>query len=535
MGSSRNEVTGVNKEFEAERAQSETIGTKEIRSMMDRYVYSDEIRDAIQKENLLPTGLLNRLHAEYFCYSGLMKKRPFLFSGKARYGGVDGFGQVCRKLQENGIELSNIEERKLFIEVYRFLVTRHTLNLINWEDYENDPIYHLVIPQPGMLRGEIVEDYLNASSPSAREEIVRGYLKDTNPHDGKQLLNKPSFVNSKGYIELLDGSQHKYPQCQLILDKSTQKCFSYCTYCFRHAQVRGDEDMFIQEDVAQVHRYLAQHPEVSDLLITGGDAGFLSANRLKEYVLPLIEDPRLGHVRTVRLGSRALTYDPEIILGRKFNEMLNVFDILYDHGIQLSWMAHFSTPRELLNPSCIAAIRRLKAHGVMVRSQSPIMYNISLFKGADGKVDIEKSAQNWIDLANILAMLGIGFHSMYCARPTGEHHYFAAPLADIEKVFSRIYRSLSSINRPSRHISMTISAGKLAIIGTTTVAGRKCFALKFTEARNMEWMDQVFLAEYDETVDKISLVKPFGDDKFFFEDELKEIEHALANKIKEKC
>jgi lysine 2,3-aminomutase len=169
---------------------------------------------------------------------------------------------------------------------------------------------------------------------------------------------------------------------------------------------------------------------------------------------------------------------------------------------------------------------------VVVRSQSPMMNHISLFTDEAGKVDIERSAQNWIDLANLLAMMGIGFHSMYCARPTGEHHYFTAPLADVEKVFSRIYRSLSSINRPSRHISMTISAGKLSILGTSIVNGEKCFALQFTESRNMEWMDRVFLAKYDEKQNKIDLLKPLDTEKFFFEDELKEIEEKLAEALR---
>ena len=196
--------------------------------------------------------------------------------------------------------------------------------------------------------------------------------------------------------------------------------------------------------------------------------------------------------------------------------------------MQMAWMAHFSTPRELLNPSTLAAIRRLQNHGVIVRSQSPIMNHISLFTRKDGSVDVERSAQNWIDLAELLGMLGIGFHSMYAARPTGEHHYYAAPLADIQRIFNLIYRSLSSINRPSRHISMTISAGKLAILGYAYIDGEKCFALQFTEARNMEWMDRVFMAKWDEKQNKINLLQPLEDDRHFFEEELQEIEEALA-------
>ena len=509
----------------------QAVTDKDILAMMDKHQYTETTRQIITSENLLPSGLLSRLHLSYSESSCFLEMKPLFFTDRKNYSGLSGFREVCDVLKKNSINIPNIKERELFIKVYRFLATRHSLNAINWNDFENDSIYQLIIPQPGMIDVETTQAYVNADSKLEQDRIVKGYAKNTNPHDANQLLNKPWFAENGGKVEFLEGSQHKYPQCQLVLDRSTQSCFSFCTYCFRHAQVRGDEDMFQQEDPGQIHRYLKQHTEVTDLLLTGGDAGLMSVDRLSEYVMPLIHDPGLHHIRTVRLGTRALTYQPEMILGDNYTKMLKLFDTLYDNGIQLAWMAHFSTPRELLNPSTIAAIRRLKKHGVMVRSQSPIMHHISLFKDKEGRIEIERSAQNWIDLANILSMLGVGFHSMYCARPTGEHHYFSAPLADIEKIFSRIYRSLSSINRPSRHISMTISAGKVAIVGTTIVGGKKCFALKFTEARNMEWMDRVFLARYDEKIDKINLVKPFDTEKFFFEDELEEIERELKKAL----
>jgi L-lysine 2,3-aminomutase len=204
---------------------------------------------------------------------------------------------------------------------------------------------------------------------------------------------------------------------------------------------------------------------------------------------------------------------------------------LIDNGVQVLWMAHFSAPRELLNPSTVAAVRRLRAAGVVIKSQSPIMNHISLFKDEKGEVDVDRSAKNWIDLANILAMLSIGFHSMYCARPTGEHHYFTAPLAGINKVFCKVFRSLASINRPSRYITMTSSGGKTSLLGTVDVRGEKAFALKFNEARNMEWMDEVFLAKYDEKENTIANLKPFNGGKYFFEDELARMEKSLKEEL----
>ena len=211
--------------------------------------------------------------------------------------------------------------------------------------------------------------------------------------------------------------------------------------------------------------------------------------------------------------------------------MLELFDRLNDNGIQVAWMTHFSTPREVLNPLTLAAIRRLQAHRVVIRSQSPMMKHISLFADDQGGIDVDRSAANWIDLANILGMLCVGFHSIYCARPTGEHHYFTAPLADIHRVYDKIYRSLPSINRPSRHISMTTSAGKISILGTAVVGGEKVFALKFSEGRDMRWLDPVFLAKYDRHTNNVALLEPYDTDEFFFAGELQEIEEELSSAL----
>ncbi len=490
-----------------------------------------ETADIIAEEGLLPEGLVHRLHTLYPRYSGLRPTAEPLFTGKGSYTGLAGFREVCAILHRNGIEIGHQEERELFIDVYRFLTTRHTLNSIDWQDFATDSMFQLVFPQPGMIRREVVEAYRQADSREAKERIAVDYMRQTNPHDGKQQLNKPWFTNETGDVEVLHGLQHKYPQIPLIFDKTTQSCFSFCTYCFRHAQVRGDEDMFFQEDIDVVHDYLRAHTEVNDLLITGGDAGFIPADRLERYVTPLIEDPSLFHVKTVRLGSRALTYQPELVLRRGYDRMLGLFDRLNANGIQVAWMTHFSTPREVLNPLTVAAIRRLQAHRVVIRSQSPMMKHISLFPDSDGGIDVDRSAANWIDLGNILGMLCVGFHSIYCARPTGEHHYFTAPLADIHRVYDKIYRSLPSINRPSRHISMTTSAGKISILGAAVVHGEKVFALKFSEGRDMRWLDPVFLAKYDRHTNNVALLEPYDSDEFFYAGELKGIEEELSSAL----
>jgi L-lysine 2,3-aminomutase len=289
--------------------------------------------------------------------------------------------------------------------------------------------------------------------------------------------------------------------------------------------------MFNQDDIHQVHTYLRKHKEITDILITGGDAGYMPYKRLKAYLEPIMEDPELSHIRNIRIASRALTYEPGVVINSKYDATLKLFEKLIDHGIQVLWMGHFSTPKEFFNIHTLAAIRRLRKHRINIRSQSPIMNHVSLFMDETGKVDIDRSAQNWIDLGHILMMLGINFHSIYCARPTGEHDYFTAPLADINKVFSKIFRSLPSLGRPSRYITMTSSAGKTSLLGTVDVNGKKAFALKFNEARNMEWLDEVYLAEYDEQENTIEKLKPLGGGEYFYKDALDRIEKDLEEKF----
>ena len=68
-------------------------------------------------------------------------------------------------------------------------------------------------------------------------------------------------------------------------------------------------------------------------------------------------------------------------------------------------------------------------------------------------------------------------------------------------------------------------------MGTVNVNGKKAFALKFNEARNMEWLDEVYLAEYDEQENTIEKLKPFEEEEYFYINELATIEKDLKDKF----
>jgi len=173
-------------------------------SHLDRYQYSEENRDIIKQEKLLPPGVLSRIQANYPQYSGLCETKSFLFKVGSNYSGLEGFRKVCQILEENDIVLEKIKEREFYIEVYRFLATSHSLNIINWDDYQTDSVYQLVLPQPGMADPEATKAYVAAKTAEERAKIVADYTEKTNPHDGNQQLNKPWFENEDGEVEFLD-------------------------------------------------------------------------------------------------------------------------------------------------------------------------------------------------------------------------------------------------------------------------------------------------------------------------------------------
>src|SRR6056297_2150376 len=115
----------------------------DIAAMMDRHAYPQEVRETIRRENLLPAGLLGRVHALYPEHSGLRRSGEALFTEERQFSGLDGFRAVVAVLERHGVFIGHIAERELFVEVYRFLATRHVLNAIDWSDFAQDALFQL--------------------------------------------------------------------------------------------------------------------------------------------------------------------------------------------------------------------------------------------------------------------------------------------------------------------------------------------------------------------------------------------------------
>ena len=271
-------------------------------------------------------------------------------------------------------------DMKVVSSILPFRVNRYVIeDLINWADVPNDPIYQLTFPQKSMLPASMYEEMAElvraGATSKEKQSLARKLRGELNPHPAGQLeLNIPKDPASG---ERLNGLQHKYRETVLFFPGQGQTCHSYCTFCFRWAQFVGDKELRIASTEADaVHRYLAEHTEVTDLLVTGGDPMVMKTKHLSAYLDPLTS-PEYDHIKTIRLGTKALTFWPHrFVTDDDSSELINLFSRLIKDGKHIALMAQFKHWRELNTDIALKAIELIRRVGVEIRSQAPVVAHI---------------------------------------------------------------------------------------------------------------------------------------------------------------
>ena len=167
-------------------------------------------------------------------------------------------------------QLSDEQKRQLIpvAKKYKYRANDYYLGLINWDD-PNDPIRKIIIP-----REEELDDFgrLDASN------------EDSN--------------------YAAPGCQHKYGDTALLL--CNEVCGAYCRFCFRK-RLFQDDNHEVMFDVTQGIEYIAKTPQITNVLLTGGDPLMLSTEQLESILRPLRE---IDHVGIIRLGSKIPAFNP---------------------------------------------------------------------------------------------------------------------------------------------------------------------------------------------------------------------------------
>lgn len=376
--------------------------------------------------------------------------------------------------------------------------------LIDWSAAPEDPIYRLVFPQADMLPATDVAglaDLLKAEAPNAEVQAAANQVrKKLNPHPAGQLdLNVPRIGQ-----ESVPGMQHKYPETVLFFPKQGQTCHAYCTYCFRWAQFVGDADLkFASDDVEQLITYVRAHPEVTSVLLTGGDPMIMGETVLRRYVEPLLEVEQL---ESIRIGTKSLAYWPQrFTTDPDADDTLRLFEQVKAAGKNLAFMAHFSHPRELESPLVGEAVERIIGTGAIIRTQAPLIRSIN-----------DDSAL-WREMWRRQHAMGMIPYYMFVERDTGPQDYFAVPLGRAYEIFRDAYAGVSGLCRTVRGPSMSATPGKVCVDGVTEIAGQKVFVLHLIQARDPALVGKPFFARYDARASWLTDLRPAFADRFPFQ------------------
>ncbi|WP_096363947.1 MULTISPECIES: KamA family radical SAM protein [Thiohalobacter] len=399
---------------------------------------------------------------------------------------------------------------RVVANVLPFRVNRYVIDeLIDWERVPEDPVFQLTFPQPGMLDEADFNRMAAVLRKGGERAEVRAVAREIqaglNPHPaGQQEMNVPQLNG-----EPLPGVQHKYRETVLFFPSQGQVCHSYCTFCFRWAQFVGDKSLrFAANEASNLHQYLAQHPAISDLLVTGGDPMVMKTAHLKAYLEPLLR-PELEHVQTVRIGTKSLTFWPQrFVTDEDADDLLRLLEKLVAGGKHVALMAHFNHWREMDTPVVREAIRRIRATGAQIRTQAPLLRHINDDAGV------------WARMWRTQVHLGLIPYYMFVERDTGARQYFEVPLVRAWEVYREAMQRVSGLGRTARGPSMSAAPGKVEIQGVAEIQGEKVFVLRFIQGRNPDWVQQPFFAKYDPEATWLDQLEPaFGENKFFFEDE----------------
>ncbi|MBN2693897.1 lysine 2,3-aminomutase [bacterium] len=275
-------------------------------------------------------------------------------------------------------------------------------------------------------------------------------LIDTdNPEDPIRLQSIPSeYELYKSPIDLDDplgedhdmaapNLVHRYPDRVLFL--ITDQCSMYCRFCTRKRLVSDGKHLVDKTILSQAIEYISNHPEIRDVVVSGGDPLFMSDNKIEEVLKALREIP---HIEIIRLGSRMPVVCPQRIT-KEFVEMAKKYHPIY-------FNTHFNHPYEISDESK-KALALLADNGFVLGNQSVLLRKVN------SDVNIIKNLMHQL-LKNRVRP----YYIYQCDLTSGIEH-FRAPVSKGIEIIEGLRGHTSGLAVPTFVIDAPNGGGKVPI------------------------------------------------------------------------
>jgi lysine 2,3-aminomutase len=255
---------------------------------------------------------------------------------------------------------------------------------------------------------------------SSYQEKISPYLKKKIALS--QALQKQYFLSEQEKTSFLDesyfdegknatgiyGFERLYQDRAIILLQ--MECPAHCRFCFRKNRVHTPTREMTDEEIDQACQYLQLHPEISKIVITGGEP-FLNTQKLFDVLDKIFS---IGTIFDVRIGTRALLTMPEIFSQEVVKKLSSYNQMCLENPLQskcLSLSVHFNHSEEFFL-EVMQAIERIHSHKILIRNQAVLL------KGINDTVDSIRNLQNICIRNQVLP-----YYLSHCDPIKGNEHF----------------------------------------------------------------------------------------------------------------
>jgi len=244
---------------------------------------------------------------------------------------------------------------------------------------------------------------------------------------------------------VMPGLEHKYASTALLLISGT--CEGICRYCFRKRVFMEAAEPCLHDLPAAVS-YIRRHPEITNVLLTGGDPLTLPTAVLADTIAQL---KRIEHVQIVRIGTRMPVYNPYRI--SEDSDLISMISTFSTSRKRIYFMNHFAHPREYTDAAidCLDAMLRA---GAVLTNQCPLIRGVN------------DSPEILIELFRTAAACGVVPYYVFQCRPAIGNHAYTVPVEEGYDILEAAKSRVSGLAKRIRFV-MSHTTGKIEIIGIT--------------------------------------------------------------------
>lgn len=232
-------------------------------------------------------------------------------------------------------------------------------------------------------------------------------------------------VNADARYSPMKGLVHRYPTKVLIFPSNF--CGCYCRYCFRRKLKRDAENLLNTEDYDNIMKYLNSHPEITEVIFSGGDPLVVPDSVIKDVMDKISQ---IKHIKIIRFHTRM----PITIPFRITDDLISMLSS-FKKRFALYFVIHIDTIREL-SYEAKTAISKLVDNGIMCFASCPLLNTIN----ADEKTLFEL----WTGLIENRIKPYYLFHS----DPVKGLRHFLVPLSRGLEITKNLYDRMSGLSMP---------------------------------------------------------------------------------------